>query len=518
MATTERSNPVRNLAVVIGFAALAVAMIGIAGRILAYPLNRDENMFVSVASQLGSGDLYRDLGYNHLPNLAYLLKAVYSITGTEHYLLAGRLTMVAGWVAAIFALWLIVRKMRSDIDVFFAASALLVGNILLLGPSGMLVSNNFLPIPGILFAFFFLLRALDENGPSIGNAFLAGALVSLTIGLKANYIMLAPFFALATVIAPSSATLLERLVRGFLPLAVGGVVGGLPALAHLALDREGFFAHTLRYFTELQPAYWQNAEAPKTVSLAEKVLLSEQVWMSDVVLMAAATSAILCLAAIMQSGIRVLRDWRLLILFGLLICSTVVAFVPTPSFPQYFVPPVPFLILLVIVLAGMVQRDRQAILQSLLIVVALLGFVTGASRVVPGLLAFRDLGAWQAIAMNREVRKVGSEAGLARDALVASLTPVLVLEGGYSIYPEFAAGQFVYRVAPYISAADRPLYRTTSPTELFVFLDRHPPDGILVNRGEPMEEALAQYARSRGYAPHHGPRVGDGFELYVASE
>lgn len=518
MATTQQNGPVWNLATIAGFAALAVAIIGIAGRVLAYPLNRDENMFVSVASQLGNGDLYRDLGYNHLPNLAYLLGAVYSLTGTEHFLLTGRIVIVASWIATIFALWLIVGRMRLGIEVFFAAAALLVGNVVLLGPSGMLVSNNFLPILGIFLAFYFLLRGLDDRAPGTGSAFLAGVLVSLTIGLKANYIMLAPFFALATLLAPTGASLGQRIVRGLLPLAAGGVIGGLPALVHIALDPEGFFAHTLRYFTELQPAYWRDAEAPKTVSIADKILLAEEVWMSGAVLLSILASAALGLAAVMQAGLRTMFDWRLLMLFGLLACSAVVSFVPTPSFPQYFVPPVPFLILLVIVLAGKVRRDDGGILLSLFLAVGVLGFATGASRVMQGVLAFRDPGDWEALAMNREVRKAGGAQGLAPGGRVATFTPVLALEGGYAIYPEFAAGQFVYRVAPYISAADRPLYRTTSPSELAAFLDRHPPAGIIVNRGEPMEEALAQYARSRGFAVRRVPGVGDGFDVYVASE
>lgn len=518
VVATKGNGRIGNLAAVFGFGALAIAVVGLAGRLLAYPLNRDENMFVTAASQLGSGDLYRDLGYNHLPNLAYLLGAVYSLTGTGHFLLVGRLVIIASWIAALFVLWLIVRRLRLGIEVFFAAAFLLVGNVLLLGASGMLVSNNFMPIPGIFLAFYFLLRALDEDGPALGSAFLAGALVSLTIGLKANYIMLAPFFAIATLFAPRGATLGERILRGFLPLAVGGVVGGLPALVHIALDPEGFFAHTLRYFTELQPAYWRDVEAPKTVSVAEKVLLAEEVWMSSAVLLAIATSAVLFIAAIRQSGLRVMLDWRLLMLFGLLACSMVVSFVPTPSFPQYFVPPVPFLVLLVIVLAGKVRRDDEGIMLSLFVAVAVLGFVSGASRFAQGALAFRDPGDWVTFAMNREVRKVGALAGLAPGARVATFTPVLALEGGYAIYPEFAAGQFVYRVAPYIPEADRPLYRTTSPKELAAFLDRNRPAGILVNRGEPMEEALANYARARGFKVRSEPGVGDGFDLYVASE
>ena len=515
MATTRGEHPARRPAVLAGFAALAVVLAGIAGRILSYPLNRDENLFIAAASALGRGDLYRDLGYNHLPNFAYLLGALYRLTDTQYLLLTGRILMFAGWIAALCAIWLLVRKAQQGIALFFAASALLVGNVLLLGPSGMLVSNNFIPIPFILFAFLFLWRALEQGRPRRTDAFLAGVMVSLTIGLKANYIILAPFFALATLIAPRGVSIGQRLIRGGSPLAMGGVIGGLPVLAHLALDPEGFIAHTLRYFTELQPAYWRSVDGPKTVSIAEKILLAEDVWMSGVILMAAATCAVLCGIVALRSGARALFDWRLLILSGLLGCSVLVAFVPTPSFPQYFVPPVPFLILLMIVLAGMVEEESRAFMHVLLIVFAMLGLVTGASRVLPGLLAFRHPETWQSLAIHREIRMLGSAAGLARGARIAALTPVPVVEGGYAIYPEFAAGQFVYRVAPYIAPADRRFYRTTSPGELFAFLDANPPAAILVDTGEPVEARFADYARARGFTRLRSRNGYSGFELYV---
>ena len=218
---------------------------------------------------------------------------------------------------------------------------------------------------------------------------------------------------------------------------------------------------------------------------------------------------------LLKSSWRSLLDWRLIMLSSLLIGGGVVAFVPTPSFPQYFVPPIPFLVLLFVVLADVAREDGRNAILPIMVAVALLGVLTGASRIVPGLMEFRKTSAWETLALKREVMKTADEAGLARGARVATLTPVFALEGGFSIYPEFAAGQFVFRVAPYISEADRAYYRTTSPTGLEAFLDADQPDGILVNRAEPIERALADYARSRGYETYTNTSVAQGFDLYV---
>jgi len=498
-----------------GFALLGMSLLGLAGRLLSYPLNRDENLFVTVASQLGRGGIYRDLGYNHLPNLPYLLGGIDRLTGTGHFLLTGRLLVLASWLVAIVALRLIARRLKAGTTAFLVAALLLVGNVLLLGTPGMLASNNFLPIPVSYLAFYFLLGALDPSRPSARQAFLAGVCVSFAIGLKANYIFLAPFFALATFLAPDTRPIAQRLTAATLPLALGGIVGGLPALIHFALDPSGFVAHTVRYFTELQAAYWHDANGPKVVALKDKVLLAEDIWLSNSSLLALTALAALVAACAIRKGWRGLIDWRVLLVAGLASFGFVVAFVPTPSFPQYFVPPIPYTILLVMVLASLLDQDDRAAATPLLIAVSLLSLAGSASRLGAGIAQFAHPGRWDVFALNREVRSLGAQTGLRPGARVATLTPVMALEGGYTIYPEFAAGQFVYRVAPYIAAADRPFYRTTSRQDLARFLDTNPPDGILVNLSEPLEQDLAHYAAAHGYRAVQGTTKHQTFALYA---
>jgi hypothetical protein len=147
---------------------------GLAGRLLTYPLNRDEHLFIASSAELPHGELYRDLGYNHLPNLPYLLSGIYRVTGTEHLLLTGRIVMLLFWVAALVALWLIGRVLNAGVVAITVAMVLLMGSVLLLGEPGMLVTNNFLPIPLALLAFYFLLRGLDEKSPSAASVFFSG--------------------------------------------------------------------------------------------------------------------------------------------------------------------------------------------------------------------------------------------------------------------------------------------------------------------------------------------------------
>lgn len=500
----------------LGSIVLAVVFLGVAGRMLDFPLNRDENLFVTVSAMAGLGNLYDELGYNHLPYFPWLLGSVYRLTGTEHYLLVGRLVALLGWATAVLALWLIARRARAGFLAFCACSLLLMGNVLLLGKSGMLVSNNFLPVPAALLAVYFLLLGLDMHRPSPRNCLIAGLLVSVAIGFKANYVFLAPVLAVATVVAPASRSLRDRLLHQCLPLAAGGLIGGAPILLVMASDPDGFFAHTLRYFIEMQAAYWSDATEVGAISAAQKVLLAESAWNSDASLLALVgivALVTLILAHDWRAGIARLRTWPMLMLACLTGFGIAVAFVPTPSFPQYFVPPIPFIIAAVLLLRGATFPDDKRAADSVMLALALMALLCSSSRLVPGLLSLGWPSRLHSMELHREMRSLAQQSGLRPGDTAATLTPVLALEAGLTVPPEFAAGQFTYRVADHLPARDRRHYTTTSPSSLSTFLDSLAPAAIVISGKEKLEEPFARYAREHGYIEvtiagrADGPRV-----------
>lgn len=476
----------------------------IAGRSLAFPINRDEHMFVTAAQQLPHADLYRDLGYTHLPNLALLFSAIFEASGTEHFLLTARLVVIISWAFAMLVLWRIGLRLGVSSLASVTGIALLACNITLLGPPGMLATNSFLPIPFAFLAFYFLLGALSPDLPArrrIIEAFLAGAATSIAIGLKANFIIMAPCVFLACLLAARSQPLMQRIKLQCLPLSIGGILGGLPSILTLVRDAEGTIAHTVSYFTVLHTSFWADADEPKVMSLSGKLLLAEEVWLGGTTMLAAVGILVFAFRSYLSSGGQGVRQdllrWPVLLAGSLAACGVAVSFVPTPSFSQYFVPPIPFLILAFLTLcpaAPGATRTEYPVLSALLV----MALIAGSLRLLPGLVDLARPGNWTGLEVNRVMQSTLDDANVSPDARIATMSPVLALEGGRQIYPEFAAGQFVYRVAPYMTPDERQYYRTTSPAELARFLDSSPPDAILVDTSETIESALVDYARSRG--------------------
>lgn len=493
-----------------GLILLGVLMLGLIGRLLAYPVQHDEQIHVAAGVMLSDFRLYDDLGYNHLPNLPLLLNAIYDLTGTGSYVLTGRFLAVLWWLATAGAMLLIGWR-RAGPTVAIAGALLLVTNVLFLGQAGMLITNNVAPIPFALLGLHFFLRAHEGAPPRPLLSALSGFFIAAAIGFKVNYIFLTPPFALAVLLMPRGWTIRQRIFGALLPMFAGGVVGGLPTLLFLATDAQSFLAHTMRYFTGAHRLYWLALDAPKMMSLTDKVLIAESVWFAGATLLALMAGVALALM-----GLRHTRGHSagpVLLALGLAFTGALISFVPTPSFPQYFTPPIAFVIVLAVLLYARLGEDARKLAIPVLAAAVLLSAAGSASRLGPGLLTLIRPGKWEGVQIHKQGSRI--EAALRAEGIspmqakVATLSPIYALEAGVRIYPEFAAGPFLYRVADFIPSDDRRYFRTTSQAALASFLDRDPPAAIVTGEEGELDNGLINYAKNRGFS---APRTiaGDG--------
>lgn len=480
-------------------AVLALVAVGIFARIMNYPLQHDEEIHVAAGRMLFQEPLYTSLNYNHMPNLPLLLAGLYALTGTDHLLLAGRILIVASWIMTAGLFVLIARHFRQPFHLAGLAILLLTGNTLL-GPAGMIVTNNFLPVPFALLGFYLFAVATDGPAPRPVFALLAGISLAFAIGLKVSYIFLAPPFAIAALLVPHGLSVWRRVRLVALPLLGGALIGGLPAILFLLDNPDSFLAHTLRYFTVAHKAYWQAITEPKVMAIAGKVMLAQDAWLAGSIVLCACLAGFFALTIVARDGARQLLWWPVALMVALMILGAGTAFVPTPSFPQYYVPPIPFLIVLMMLLHARLAPLDRAPAALLLVAVALLTLAAAAPRLMLDLPRLASPGKWTGLAMHREgerVRQALADAGL--HGRIATLSPIIPLEGGLPIYPEFASGPFVYRVADLIPPADRRWYRMVSARDLPAFLAVTPPDGILVGAEGALDAGFQNYATAHGY-------------------
>lgn len=489
-----------NIARLAGWIVAILLTVGLFGRIMAYPLAHDEQLHVAAARLMFTQPLYEGLGYSHLPGLPLLLGGFFAMVGSDHLLQTGRVLIIVCWLATAALLRLIARRHGGG-DRLAIVTILVLAAGELLGRAGMLVTNNFLPIPFAMLGFHLFVSAEEEDGINPRMIFGAGAAIGFAIIMKVSYVFLIPPVAVAAFLMSGGLGFAARVRLVLLPLLFGGIIGALPGILMFASDPYGMFAHTVRYFTGGHLAYWQHSTEPKAMSLSEKWLVAENVWLSGSGLLAALLVGIFGWN-VAQKGWRSLCRWPILLAAALAAMAAVGAFAPTPAFPQYYEPPVPFLILLFILLYSELDTPTRARLLPVLVTVSVLALAMMVPRLMAGVADAARPSHWTGNAVHDQGERIRTAIATAgAEGKIATLSPIVALEGHLSIYQEFAAGPFLYRVADYLPEADRAYFVTTSPHALPAFLDRDKPAAIITGNEPEFDPAFVRYAQSRGYVP-----------------
>lgn len=496
--------------------AIAVTVLALFARIMAYPVRHDEQMYLPVGAMLGRGDLYTDYGFNNLPNLPLALAAVFGVSGTDHFLLTGRLLIFGGWGIALTAMAYLAWRATGSRPVAVLAMVLMATNPVLIGPTGMLVTNNFLPLACALAAMALMVSAIEAVDVHPLRMVGAGLCVALAAGFKANYAYLIPLFAITAAFAPSTPNIRDRALRSLLPFCIGGIIGSMPTLYYLLRDPQAFLAHVIHYHRGPHIAYWlanADVDGEKIMTLGGKLKLAAKIWLGGGMIVIVAMAALFAGLTWRhrQSSATSHKLWPVILLLAIIAGGAVMSFVPTPAFPQYYALPLPFILLLAAFLYGMMPIERQRQVMPWALAAALIVAAIGVPRLLIRLPQLVTPARWAGI----EVHAAGVELarltqGASNPGPIATLAPLYPLEGGLSLYPELVTGPLVYRVGDIIPAEDRPYYaRVASPSTIGSMMAAHPPAAILVGQEGALDQPLIAYARDNGYRLATGELVND---------
>jgi hypothetical protein len=484
-------------------AACALGLVALFARIMTYPMQHDEQFYIAAGALFDRYPLYSGIGFSHLPNIALLFAGAFALFGDAHYLLTGRLLVFAAWIGTCAALLLIARSYARSWPIGGLMFALLALNPMFLNATGMTATNNFLPVPLMLFGLYLFLRAVDREVPSLALTFASGFLLAVAAGFKANYLLFLIPFALAALLVPRALPLRSRLIRVALPLLAGGLVGGLPSILYAVNDMEGFVAHVVSAHRGPQLAYWAahaDPNDPKVIGIADKLMLAHRLWLSGVTMLVLVLLLGLAAIAAARRQAFVLR-WPLVLAGSLAAIGAAIAFAPTPAFPQYFTPPLPFAVVLAGLLFGSLDAPGRGAAKPLIGAVLVLTAITGAPVLLPSLAGIARPGGWTGVQVARDGRMI---AALVRerspDGAVATLSPIHALEGHLPIYPQFALGPFIVRAAPWVPEGERRHYTYfVTPDAIPELLDARPPAAILTGMEGDTDAALDRFATQRGY-------------------
>jgi len=489
------------LAALLPGALMAILFLGIALRVLGYELRADEQLYIPPAALLGQYALYEDIFYNHTPYSAWYFRALYLILPGDHLVLAARLGIVLAWAITLWGIWAAVRALSGDRMVALTSVVAVAANIHLLTVPGMTATNNFLQIGPAFGGLALFVLAISGVRRRALAAFGAGVCLSIAVGVKISSFVLVPPLAIAAFLLPWHLPFRERLVTVTLPMAVGGLLAAAPLFAMLMADPDLLIAHVAGYHTGPHLAYWdamRYSEPGVVMGLSGKLRLAVEIWLADTNLLILSVAAIVL--ALLTAGRERLSIAALVVTLTVTVIVMAASFLPTPSFPQYFVLPIIGFVLIPAILWRGVPPSAKPTLR--LVLAGLVGtmFVLSLPRIGEALAK----GALGAPMTHQRVEAAGQSI---RDALcgeagrIATLSPVYPLEAGLAVYPEFATGPFGYRVMPMGAPDDTALFAVVGPDGVAALLDAEPPAAVLTGFAPDLEAPFVAWAKANGYRP-----------------
>jgi 4-amino-4-deoxy-L-arabinose transferase-like glycosyltransferase len=502
-------------------------------RAMTTTLNHDEYQFVAGGELLAERGLlpYRDYPFLHMPYMLLANALLFRLT--EYDFLAARLLTAACGLASVVLLFHFIFRLFEGKGKFVQSTLACVSVILFVLNNAYIDANgralnHALPNLLALLALeaFYLGLKKERAGPFF---LFCGFFVGLAAGTRLTYALLAPAFACAVFITPffQSGDVKSNPwrvgLRSTLFFFSGVFVALLPVII-LALSAPSQFLFGNFVYIRLNTGYRKVLDYGEAMTLGSKLA-----YFLGNVLSEPASLLIYTLALAFGIGasfkLAKTKDprWILGVLVTLLSLGMFVsAFGPTPTWPQYFFAPLPFLIIGALGVVALAFQRSPRLGWSLAGLVLLLALVNNsAGQVFSDLKQLSVPQSWvplQIHAFDRAIRHDLPE------GKVLTLAPVFPLEAGLDTYEMFTVGPLVWRSAHILSAEKRRQYQIIAYSDLDTFLADQPPaaillgvedryDGFWIYNAGALEGPLLEYAESHGYHPQElSPGFGEGVE------
>jgi 4-amino-4-deoxy-L-arabinose transferase-like glycosyltransferase len=447
-------------------------------------LNHNEHMYVAAARLFGQLHLYSDYAFLQTPLLPMVNSALFAIAGNEHLLLVARIHAALWALAAVFAVYAIAWRMTRSRTVG-AAAALAFGTHPLFLVNVMESSNYVMPLALTLLSFAALVLAADDAASARLRS-LACGMCGLSIGLavtcKSFYALLAPGLLAIAWIACGRIPALCWLA--------GAALGVAPVLYYLISDPEAFYYGNLGY--HVANTDWRESVGSKLpMTLGKKLQFVRTLW-HDPLWIGATLYCLGAVGVVRRRAIPIERRRMFVSISALVLLGFVAALLPTPAFDKYFVLPFAFLLLAAVAAIGMDAMWPRSSFIALCVLCAVTAPATAHfSR------QLRERPTWARV--EHEAHKLDDTLDCSESTYVATLSPILPLEAGCSIYPELATGPFAFRVADDSSHDSQEELNVVGRLRLESFLESKKPRAILVGFEPNHDTFFENFAEQRGY-------------------
>jgi len=466
--------------------AVMLALVGLSAAIFANamgkPLGRDEQMYCTAGVLVSQGKaIYRDFSYAaQLPCHPLICAAIYRISGTSHYLLAGRLLSAACDIGVMLCIFSVFGRLFEG---FATSGALLglAGAVLYVFNPAVDYANGYAwnhDVVMLCVALSFrLFVGMNMDAPRRHARLAAiGALVTFASCMRITTVM-AELAFLCVLLLCAGGSWKQRYKAALPFLAASGIVLVWPVWV-VARAPRAFYLNLVKI--PVLYGRW----------LREKGMVHDKLELSLMQLREPGYFALLSLVACLVAAVVLLRrrlkvsDGSGFLLAGLLTASFfAVAWIPPTMWRQYLAMPVPFLVVglaypLLYLRRGDGSRPAGRFKVACVLVGACVFVVIASNGIVAQRLPLTLVPElWTPVELHQVSQQIGRR--LAPPRLVLTLGPLFALEGGCSIYEELSAGAIIYRAADRLSPAERDVTHTVGPGGIKELIRQRRPSAVI---------------------------------------
>jgi hypothetical protein len=457
------------------FACLAALCVAMVFHSLTEWFHTDEEVYVTPAYLAQHMRLYADFLYLQTPIYPLVLSKLLMLFSSVSPFLIARLLSAALTIGSVIVFFDLAARLSKSKRVAAILASLFASAPLMLLAYGS-ARNDIMPIFFGLCGVWFALRGLDAEREQFGSylaLFLAGFWMALAVGAK----LTAAFIPLSAMLY-----IFLRAKRGLLPLILGGAAGSLPIVYYATTAFDKFLFGNATFHLTIYKEFYTDIGMAEFITWPYRVRIMMLTWAAEPALVVAALFiAVVAFTAWRRGPLLDIIRKHLLAdrIFIILLMVAAIPFVLLPSSPgkQYLQPAVPYVLLSCAALYPLAQRivERRQMLFFVNIAVAVLALQAG--RFVVEAVQNLNPSLWTVTEVHDLSVLIARHT---KKGAVATLYPILALDAGSPIYPQFSLGVFFFRSGNHF-APERVLeLNGVSPTTLPHLLSEKPPAAVLI--------------------------------------
>lgn len=482
------------------------------------PVIEEEQLYVSTGVSVVSHTIYTDVVYPHTPYLPLIYAGVYKITGTEYYLLYARLFTFLTILASIVVMYMLGYMITNNFFVSLLA-------VLMYSFSGVTLHalgyawNVAPPVVFSLLGVYFFLKVSYGGGVRPLHVFLAGLFIAIAGGIKLYYFAIAVPLIISSLIFPLSYSIFNKIRYSFAPLLAGLIIGLLPALIYYLRDPQLFLINNLElHALQFEWHYENNLLAITGIAAVFSTVryIAQTVgWQTLVAVGFAAAAGIGLLFLNYKSAgevySRYFTNKKPFVLCMILLVTVILAFKPSVFWQHPLAYPFPFLVLFIISIYPALTDRFKKYFVSVFGMAVLFVCIYGIPPTVQHIDEVTSSAGWTPVAYHREAKAItGVVPGTDR---IVTVEPLVALEGGRTIYPEFSTGQFAFRVGENLSTGQMPGLRSVSTESLSRWLEIEQPQAVIIPEDSKYYVLFEASIPANGY--HKTEDQNGGYSIYI---